>query len=878
MKLRTAVALIAITVASISIACSGSSTDSGDSPLEARITVDSGGELRSSDGSFVLTVPPGAVSEDVTISVDRRAADEATNGVSDAEGDEFELKPDGLQFLTPATVSLKLSFDDLSIDSESGATPVFDLLTVSSDGQVSGLDNVANEFDVATGELVLSGELSHFSKMVRTKQKLKVSLEQVEPLRWIVGTQIFPVGAISERDSPLSYDLTWVAEGRGKLKLDNARSTLNPSGMQGVFKNDAVTQDDDGIFRVTATRFLNEGRLGLLFTFTCTGEGSGVYSLNVKGNPQGTIEKGLALRQVRISLQGNVLCVDSPAGRATVTAVAGATRRAGALDIQVTPTPPGFVECEDSVSTPAADECEAGQITLPTPSPIPFLVVPTPIVLPPTVAKPTKTPVPTIGRSDEKLRLVVMASSGDSAPGANSKFTEFELPSAGGNFSVFHGFTENGASGVWSFEEDELIGATLDLLATSTSPPKIGTLVYIQPELISITQSGLSSFIARFKDDSDFVDSVYLADSSRGSIFSPVAEGDDAAGRESGTTFTQFYSVQATESTAAVFRAVAGVEGFWLWNGEQNRLLVSKGQALPGLSSGWKPRGSSGMVSAGVLDDGEMLFFVGRYFRSLPDDQDEKGSGLWLLSSLGNSLIVQSGMTLPDTTIVTLIGSPSINRKGDLAFIAVADFDGGFQQFTNRAIWKTDSSAQLVKVAEEGSPIASAGMKLVEVSSPLILPDGRVAFVGQVFDDTNSLISLVLVESDNGLEVLARTDALPWRNEELLSEVPSAIRKLSVNSSGHVAFEIGLGESIWMQSPGGHVHRVIGIGDTLDVPGSNGPATKTVTFVEYLGGANTGTGVPTAFSDSGNLAIKVTFLDNSESVVYATFDEAPVVQ
>jgi hypothetical protein len=848
--------LLTIVLTAVSISCSsGGGSEQGGN--EAQITAQSGGELSAADGSFVLKVPSGAVAEDVTISFEETRFS-VVDGVEDVEVNEFELKPDGLQFLKPAHVTLKLPFEDIGIDSETGASPIFDLLLVSSDGTISGLENVENEFDVAASELVLRGEISHFSKLIRTKQKLTVSLEQVVPAEVLVGTKFFPESSISEANSSLGYDLTWEAEGLQQARLDDIDSRSVASG--GEVASVPVTRAASGTYRPTDWRIVNESKIENLHELTCTGVGTGLYTFRVEAEPIGTLVQGIAPRKVRVAMQGKVTCVDGPGPRATATASVRATEIAIASELPVTPTASiPSNPCEDTVSplaTPVPGECDQVLPTISVPAPTP-----------------TATATPSIGRDQETLRLIVMAASGEIARGAGDPFTGFELPSAGGDFVTFPAFTESGASGVWQFDEDDLIGTSLDPIVVSIQPPEVSNWVFVDSQPISMAPTGHSASIARYKLENDFIDSISFTDPQSGTTLNIVGEGEQAAGRDAETEFSQFYSVQMSAPNTAVYNAVADAEGIWLWIGTaEHTLLVVEGQALPGLAEGWKAAGGRSMRSAGVTPDGKMLLHISKYFTNAPGNPGETGQGLWLLSSGGETAIAQSGLPLPDASIVRTVGFPSMNSGGTISFLASANTISG----VNSSIWKRSPNGELTKVVELGDEILSLGKKIENLISPIVLEDGRVMFVSQVFDETNSLINLLLIESANGPVVLASTEALPGPNGGTISAVPFAISNFSVNATGRFAFEVGFGDSIWMQSPGGHLHRVIGKGDSLDVAGANGSTTKIVTFVQYLGGASTGTGVPTGFSDAGNLGLKVTFSDGTQAVLYATFNEEPV--
>ncbi len=462
-------------------------------------------------------------------------------------------------------------------------------------------------------------------------------------------------------------------------------------------------------------------------------------------------EVGRANRPVRVSLSNTVRCV---------TAGSLPTPTVGALP--VTPTPP-----PSSVQPTATAIPTATATSLPVVSPTPGI---------------TSTPLPDIARGGETLRLVFIASTGSGAPGTGGdRFSTFDLPSTGGDVAAFYGFTENGATGIWWFEEDDLIGAMLEPVSVTVSPAELGDVVFIQSGSVSITESGLIAFIQRSRDINpdtgfvDFIDRAGLYSVKTNSTILPVSEGDPAPGREGDTRFTQFYSANAAESSIFAYNAFADGGGIWLWLGEGSVPLVLEGQALHGLEAGWRGRGNIPMAIAGLHPDGTASLYVGDYSTTAAGGSGQSGSGIWLVGAIADVLVANTGMAGPDFTTFRNFGSPSMNSTGAIAFYAISEFDQAGTAFTNRAIWKYEITKGLTKVAEEGTVVAAAGVELVGVSSPFMLEDGRVAFVGQSFDETNSMVSLVLVESGNGFDVIARTDALPAQDGGTVSKVPFPI-------------------------------------------------------------------------------------------------------
>lgn len=819
-RLRAPLTLLLLPLVLVAVACS-SGSESGQSSSEALVTAATGGELRSQDGSFVLSVPAGAVSEDVTISFEAISDNGDLNDIADVEGISFDLKPDGLQFIQPGTVTLTVPIEEQSFGDISGFS-TFDLFSLSSGGEVSGLENISNEFDTEAGTVKITGDLSHFSTMYRIKSHVQVSLEQIEPEERAVGAGWFVESRIMNLGGSRTFDTTWEFETRQAISMTNVTALRLPlEDFSDEFE--ALPVDfTSSKTSSTGTHKIESQFIRLITRMKCDSAGRGIYSLRVNTRVTSTPIAANHGRAARFSFSGRVNCVTPAAATAATGSSDLATQVAGALEATPTPTP---------------------------------------------MPAPTATSLPNVDRGEEKLRLVVVAASGSSAPEANAIFNVFENPTVGGGNLMFHAFTDNSTTGIWSFEEDELIGGDLSLLIVTVSPSQNGDFAAIKSVPLPVTKSGIVGLLAREKIEDDFIDAAYLFQPD--TLFKDfVSENSEAPGSQ-GTKFSQFNWIQVADPLKVVVNANASAQGLWTFDGEDLRLVLLMGQALPGIAADWRTSGGKPVTSVGITNDGRVAIYLD-YF---PAGKDTTESGIWLSGPAGVERVVQAGMAATAETGFTEIRSPSVNSDGQVAFLAHDNNILDIEFNTRRAIWKTGPSGELILVAEPGAMIND--LELLEVNNPRILHDGRVMFTATAFDGTNSVINYLVVEGEGGLDIIAQTDALPGPDGQV-SAVPTGIHLYSVNIHGHVAFELGFGEQIWMQSPGGFLHRAIAAGDTIDVPTSTGTATKTVSFVDYVGDTNTGVGLPSAYSDDHHLAMKVTFTDSTTAIVLATFDELPI--
>ncbi len=840
-------ALLGSTLTAAAVACSSG----GLAGNEARITVDGGGELRSDDGSFVLTVPAGAVSEDVTISFESTPASELPGGILNGEGIAYELKPDGLEFIQPAKVTLKLPPDVTAPDTSSELLPTFDLLTVDSDGVIAGLQNVENSYDLETRELELSGELTHFSFMFRTKRGMTISLSNVIGAL-AIGEPRSVDAKVSSTDDTAEHSVTWQLEALTNLRLEtwNAflRDTRNP---QRITESEIFHTGDSA--KVSSTEQTPVGRdrvIEVQSNIICIGLGTGLYAFSAESVPTDGRP-----RPVKMSLTGRVTCIGAAEAAATARTGIDETVRAGGADLVFTPTP-----------------APAGVFPSPTvpASPIPT-EAPTAVPVPTATPRASQGPDPTPSVPPGTIQLRVVASTGDIVPGPDlDAFSTFELPQVGKEDGIFFSFNDSGSTGIWKFDQSSS-NTTLTPAVTTTSPPENSSFVFLNSESFVTNGDGEVVYIGRLRLDNDFTEGVYRV--SESGVLEISLEGESVPGGSDGEEFRQFDTVQITSDGGVLFESPASGGGFWFRPaaGATDQVLI-EGQALPGLLEDWRDTSSRRMRSAGVTDSGDVLFFLADYRRTLSGGGEETGGGIWLLKPGGNNLIAQTGMLAPDFTTFIDLFDPSMNASGQVAFHGRSQIEIGSDTIVNEAIWKTGADGGLVKIAEPRNIVGPDNMELVEVSKPIMQPDGRVIFVGTAFDFSSNLISFLLKETSVGLEILARTDSLPTRSGNV-SVVPQSIQQIATNRHGAVVFQLDFNGDIWMYSPDGSVDRILGAGDTLGVETAGGTVQKTVSFVEFVGGATTNMGLSTGFSDDADAVMKATFSDGTEAIVLATFTD-----
>ena len=178
-------------MAMLAAGCGGGSGDGS-------VTIgSSGGTAVSDDGRLTIDVPAGALQDDTEISIKAMSTGDAPEKLREvAAGDTaYLLEPAGLVFSQPALMTLVSGGDAfLDNDPETGIALVF-LATQSGEaGDPESLTNQGMRVNLAEQTVTVTGELSHFSWIVRAQGLLSAKLEQIEPREWQLG-QAFEISS-----------------------------------------------------------------------------------------------------------------------------------------------------------------------------------------------------------------------------------------------------------------------------------------------------------------------------------------------------------------------------------------------------------------------------------------------------------------------------------------------------------------------------------------------------------------------------------------------------------------------------------------------------------------------------------------------------------
>ncbi|MCG3116621.1 MAG: hypothetical protein LLH30_13150 [Candidatus Manganitrophus sp. SA1] len=259
--------------------CGGGSSGGGGgagNPAVASASIGpNGGNMTSLDGKVTLTIPAGALGNTQTITIE--SIDPATlpgEFAGIAAERAYELKPDGLQFNPPAQIIFQL---DAPAQPAAGAVEKgIAVLLTSANGQVEPLGNLALTVDADGKTAGLTGELTHFSKLVQAAtihDVVTISGLPDAPIQ--VGTTVsIRVAVKHQAESDLRatrviyvnenlnkvFNITDDSAARLNLDIDTFKKGIN---LGNLILGESRTREDT-------------------FSYTCTQAGLGFYNVEVR--------------------------------------------------------------------------------------------------------------------------------------------------------------------------------------------------------------------------------------------------------------------------------------------------------------------------------------------------------------------------------------------------------------------------------------------------------------------------------------------------------------------------------------------------------------------------------------------------------------------
>ncbi|MCH7662395.1 MAG: hypothetical protein IH859_00825 [Chloroflexi bacterium] len=315
-------------ILALAAACGGGAPFDG-----VLVSAQTGGTVTSDDGSLSLEIPPGAISEDTTISITLTALDDLPDDLRDAPGADlgYRLEPDGLIFSQPVTVSLAIDSQELFTEDDEGVTvSTYLLFTLNEAGEVEALEDLELAVSLEEASGVLRAKLSHFSWITRTKGSMHVQLEKLARMHWVnAGLSGWVIVSLADHVTKSNgVEVTHIIP-TGFGKVSAIKDALDPyiSGLE--------------------VRLVKGGKETLLHSgnYLCASTpGLGTYGIQVKGFnlffPKGDPNK-VVKTPLRVSLDGVVECIIPPTATSTPTPTATPTPTP-------TPTSSAFMPVSDT--------------------------------------------------------------------------------------------------------------------------------------------------------------------------------------------------------------------------------------------------------------------------------------------------------------------------------------------------------------------------------------------------------------------------------------------------------------------------------------------------------------------------------------------------
>ncbi len=458
--------------------------------------------------------------------------------------------------------------------------------------------------------------------------------------------------------------------------------------------------------------------------------------------------------------------------------------------------------------------------------------------------------------TDAGLRLVARA--GDAAPGLSVAFSQFEeLTMTDGGIMGFKALlsgpkiTVENRESIWLDRHGAL---TLVARAADEAPDPTKARRFLRFESpAAVNGDGKMAFFARTRDKELEVvqDSGFYALSTNG-LASIAAAAGSAISNESGVVFNA-QSFEAPFADDPVVNA-AGVTVF-------------------------------------------------RGFIEGPGVNETNMNGLWQYDPhSGLRLLLRGGDAaagIPGATFVSFPSIPTINNKGDTAFLAFyhpannaaressAIQSSTTEQTIHMGMWMRHSSGELQSLFKLGddAPGVAGDAQFVDVFDPVMNGAGRIAIVAAIDGTAVTPTSEVGIWSnglsaDGGLELIARQgDSAPGNT----GMVFGVFLEPSMNAPGQTAFmatgydpamPLGMSQTvgIWGEDRSGVLRLVVESGQLLEVAPGDVRQVASVSFASETGGQD---GKPRGLNDAGQLAFHATFVDGSSGIFVSSVLTVP---
>jgi hypothetical protein len=268
--------------------------------------------VTSDDGKLILTIPNGAMPEGTNVTATAVSLSELPPELQQLSGarDGYRLEPDGLQFSMPVTVTLTLDRSDLPDEPANGMSAYGMVVSPSGGGReiLTGLSTTAS---LTQPEVVIVGQLTHFSFLGTTRSSLAVELDP------------------APREQPTGGTFTSAARARNQnqdtVRLEEPLGAFEASGQVSLAPGSEPFIGEEQVDELNGDGWERGS------TFQCADDpGPGTYGVAARAVSVAQLEGQEPIRtELRVRLNGDIDCVEAGAATAIPTGDGGPQVRIG---------------------------------------------------------------------------------------------------------------------------------------------------------------------------------------------------------------------------------------------------------------------------------------------------------------------------------------------------------------------------------------------------------------------------------------------------------------------------------------------------------------------------------------------------------------------
>lgn len=257
-----------------------------------------GGTVSTADGRLTLTIPEGALASTETITIDAMTTSDLGSefdAVTDQLGIEnaYELGPDGLSFDQPVAVRFITTqapareADSLAVSAE--------FLFTADNGSVEALDNLRTAVDTSANEVVVTGQMDHFTPLTTSKANNGVSFF------------VFDVPESREVDDP--FDARAVIQASMEGPSSDLVTLEGPAEYTDESSAPVEPSFGPGLQELSAD---GEGGFEERFTYSCAAPGLGVFGADLAVQVTFNLDSGAISAESFANFITTIECTEAP--------------------------------------------------------------------------------------------------------------------------------------------------------------------------------------------------------------------------------------------------------------------------------------------------------------------------------------------------------------------------------------------------------------------------------------------------------------------------------------------------------------------------------------------------------------------------------------